>query len=38
MFMPNWLQLQLQRAFANKNKRQIVTLNQCWYYYKLDIE
>jgi hypothetical protein len=33
-FMPHWLCLQLQRAFRNKDRRQIRWLNDCWFFYR----
>ncbi|MFD1391678.1 cortex morphogenetic protein CmpA [Alkalibacillus flavidus] len=38
MRVPQWLESQLRRAFANKNRAQIIILNQCWYYYVRDIK
>ncbi|SDC60136.1 cortex morphogenetic protein CmpA [Shouchella lonarensis] len=31
--MPNWLKKQLRKAFAEKNRHQLIVLNQCWFYY-----
>ncbi|MGM9931170.1 MULTISPECIES: cortex morphogenetic protein CmpA [Bacillaceae] len=35
--MPLWLQNQIQRAFYEKDSKQILLLNQCWYFYKKSI-
>lgn len=32
--MPLWLQRQLKKAFLNKDRRQILILNECWYLYR----
>ncbi|MFD0871295.1 Uncharacterised protein [Chlamydia abortus] len=32
--MPQWLCLQLMRAFHNKNRRQVKLLNDCWFFYR----
>ncbi|WP_096201984.1 cortex morphogenetic protein CmpA [Bacillus sp. FJAT-45350] len=31
--MPNWLKMQLKRAYMQKDRYQILLLNQCWFYY-----
>lgn len=35
--MPVWLQKQMQKAFLQKNSREIQLLNQCWFFYKKSI-
>ena len=35
--MPAWLQNQIQRAFLEKNSKQVQLLNQCWFFYKKSI-
>ncbi|MDO7907273.1 cortex morphogenetic protein CmpA [Paenibacillus sp. JX-17] len=32
--MPQWLSNQLMRAFNRKDRRQIMLLNECWYFYR----
>lgn len=32
--MPYWLKKQLRQAFLQKNRYQILVLNDCWYFYK----
>lgn len=36
--MPNWLKNQMQKAFYEKNHYQIKLLNQCWYFYRKNIQ
>lgn len=31
--MPKWLIKQLMQAFLEKDRRQIIFLNQCWFEY-----
>ena len=37
LFVPAWLQNQIQKAFYEKNSRQVQLLNQCWFFYKKSI-
>ncbi|GIP35076.1 cortex morphogenetic protein CmpA [Paenibacillus sp. J2TS4] len=32
--MPQWLCLQLMRAFYSKNRKQVKLLNDCWFFYR----
>ncbi|MBP3041007.1 cortex morphogenetic protein CmpA [Bacillaceae bacterium Marseille-Q3522] len=32
--MPNWFQMQMKKAFFEKNRYQIKLLNQCWFFYQ----
>ncbi|MFC4388170.1 cortex morphogenetic protein CmpA [Gracilibacillus marinus] len=31
--MPTWLRNQLTGAFLERNKKRILILNQCWFFY-----
>ncbi|TWI54027.1 cortex morphogenetic protein CmpA [Halalkalibacter nanhaiisediminis] len=32
--MPTWLKQKLKRAYLQKDRYQILILNQCWFHYK----
>ncbi|WP_139367473.1 cortex morphogenetic protein CmpA [Bacillus alkalicellulosilyticus] len=32
--MPYWLQKQLKQAYHKKDHKQVLLLNQCWFYYR----
>lgn len=32
--MPQWLSIQLMKAFQKKDRRQIKLLNECWFFYR----
>ncbi|WP_156942536.1 cortex morphogenetic protein CmpA [Alkalihalobacterium bogoriense] len=32
--MPYWLKSQLKQAYMQKDRYQILLLNQCWFYYR----
>nr|WP_301553640.1 cortex morphogenetic protein CmpA [Desulfuribacillus alkaliarsenatis] len=34
ILLPNWLLLQLRKAFYQRDKYQIKMLNKCWFRYK----